>query len=136
MGPFVQITELEPLRGYIAQASEDKQINFTGTSIGDYPLINDAWNLVGVNRTGTVAEIYGAGEFRVFYWNGGGIVELPLDSELQPGIAYWIGFGAVAAPPEEENKLVTGIKSFVADIFGYFVLDIVNFPTGGLFAKF
>jgi len=134
MGPFVQITELEPLRGYIAQASEDKQINFTGTSIGDYPLINDAWNLVGVNRTGTVAEIYGAGEFRVFYWNGGGIVELPLDSELQPGIAYWIGVGDVESPPEEKSsggatsKLIRGLVR----IFGFLTYDLTDLPVGNL----
>ena len=135
-GPFEQINTLDPLKGYAITVSEDKSIGFSGTELNPLPLENDMWNLVGVNDTGLIEDIYeGAGTILVYEWDSVSedLVLVDPSTELQPGVGYWIGVGDVESPPDEKSsgsaasKLIKGLVR----IFGYFVLDTV-IPSGNL----
>jgi hypothetical protein len=134
-GPFEQISTLEPLKGYIVTVPEDKSIEFSGEALEPLQLEVDMWNLVGVNESGLINDIYsGAGTIVVYEWddNLGELVFIDPSVELQPGTGYWIGVGDVESPPEDRDSGVAGklLKGLVR-IFGYFVLDTV-LPSGNL----
>jgi len=136
IGPFQQINELQPMKGYIILTAQNTNIEFSGVYSGAYLLENDKWNLVGVNRSGTIDQIYpGAGEILVYRWDSdfGQLVMVDSSENLEPGIAYWIGIGEVSSPPQKvgESDISGKILNGLIRIFGYFILDI-PLPTGNL----
>ena len=95
------------------------------------------WNLVGVNDTGLIEDIYeGAGTILVYEWDSVSedLVLVDPSTELQPGVGYWIGVGDVESPPDEKSsgsaasKIVRGLVR----IFGFFTYDLADLPVGNL----
>jgi len=133
IGPFNEISHLDELKGYIIVVSSQKEITFNGVlSDLDYPLVTDEWNLIGVREEATISEIYGAGDYIVYEWDGSNFVDVTSEV-LQRGVAYWVGVGEVSSPPEGKSVFSSFIKNLVR-IFGTVVFN-GNLPSGNLLMR-
>jgi len=97
-----QIGQIEPAKGYLAYYSSPRNISLVGNFDQDYVynLDLDSWNLVGVMRQDTIANIYGDPTFTVYGWNSNeDLIDLT-GTILDVGVAYWVYPGTpLEAPP-------------------------------------
>jgi subtilisin family serine protease len=101
-GPYEQIQELNPIKGYLVYSDEYQTLTLSGF---DFNLMIEPptnWRLEGVtlgNNDTPIEEVYGQG-YQVYGWTGSEYIELT-SSDLHVGEAYWIAPDYILSPPPD-----------------------------------
>jgi hypothetical protein len=103
MGPLNQISNLEPLEGYVVYSDLSQEVSFYGLNITT-PLIlsSSSWNLAGVYDYGVISDFYTASEnYSVYQYISDDVLINVTDSVLEPGVAYWMDTTGLLSQPKE-----------------------------------
>ena len=95
------IGDFETSRGYIYYSPWNMSLVYEGELNDSYtvPLVADKWNLVGMPFNDSIDNIYGAGTYTVYQWDGFDYMDVS-GATLGTGKSYWVYPGVPdLAPP-------------------------------------